>query len=89
MEGEDGGNKVVEVETNWVTAKRRTMQRRQQGGDEASEKSDGRKFRTVQIFVKVDGSKAFPLEVSLSDKIGDVVKRITANVMCTWRVNGE
>ena len=57
------------------------MQRRQQGGDEASAKSDGRAFRTIQIFVKVDGSKAFPLEVSLSDKVGDVLKR-TPSIAC-------
>ena len=31
------------------------------------------------MFVKVDGSKAFPLEVSLSDKVGDVVKRIPSS----------
>ena len=29
--------------------------------------------------MKVDGSKAFPLEVSLSDKVGDVVKRILSS----------
>ena len=38
----------------------RTKQRRQQGRDKAA-KSDGRS-RTIQILVKVDGSKAFPLE---------------------------
>ena len=58
------------------------------------EQSDGRKFRTIQIFAKVDGSDAFPLEVSLSDKVGDVVKgfraaRVTANVTCTCRVKEE
>ena len=42
-------------------------------------KSDGTKFRTVQILVKVYGSKAFLLEVSLSDKVGDVVKRIPSS----------
>ena len=36
---------------------KRTEQRRQPG-DEASMKSDGKKFRTVQIFVEADGSKA-------------------------------
>ena len=30
----------------------------------------------VQIFVKTDGSKTFPLEVSPDDKCGDVVTRI-------------
>ena len=79
MEGEERGSEVVEVETGWVTVKGRTKQRRQQGRDEANEKSDGRTFRTIQNFVKVDGSKVFPLEVSLSDKVGDVVKRIPSS----------
>ena len=78
-EGEERGSKVVEVETDWATVKRRTKQRRQQGRDEASAKSDGKGFKTIQIFVKVDGSKVFPLEVSLSDKVGDVAKRIPSS----------
>ena len=32
--------------------------------------------QTVQIFVKVDRSKAFPLGTSLSDKVSDIVGRI-------------
>ena len=40
-ESEEGGSKVVEVETGWVTVKRRTERRRQQGHEEASVKSDG------------------------------------------------
>ena len=63
-EGEVGGSKVVEVETGWATVKRRVEERRQQGRDEASVKSDGRRSRATQIFVNVDGSKVFPLEVS-------------------------
>ena len=42
-------------------------------------KSYARRFRRIQVFVKVDGSKVFPLEVSLSDKLGDVVKRIPSS----------
>ena len=60
-EGEEGGSKVTDVETEWVTLKRRTKRRRQQGRDETSAKPDGRGFRTIQIFVKVDGSNVFPL----------------------------
>ena len=78
-EGEEGGSKVVEAETDWVTVKRRTKQWRQRGRGEASVKSDARRFRTIQIFVKVDGCKVFPLEVSLSDEVGDVVKRIPSS----------
>ena len=40
-EGERGGSKVVEVETGWVTVKRRER-RRQQGRDETTAKPDGR-----------------------------------------------
>ena len=32
----------------------------------------------VLIFVKVDGSMVSPLEVLLSDKVGDVVKRVSS-----------
>ena len=34
-------------------------------------KSDGRKFRTIWIVLKVDGSKAFPLEGSLSETVSN------------------
>ena len=34
----------------------------------------------VQIFVKVDGSKTFPLMVSPSDKVDVVMRRIRNNV---------
>ena len=43
----------------------------------------------VQIFVKADGSKVFPLDVSLSHKVCDIVfaasrhARATANRKCT------
>ena len=76
---EEGGCKAVEVETNRVMVKRRTKQRKQQGHDGASVKSDGRRFGTIQIFVKVDESKVFPLEVSLGDTVGDVVNRIPSS----------
>ena len=59
---------VVEVETDWVTVRRRTKQRRQQGRDEGSAKSGGRGFRGMQIFVKMD--------VAPSDKVSEVMRRI-------------
>ena len=62
-----------------MTVKRRTERRRQQGHEEASVKSDGRRLRTILFFLKVDGSKVFPLGVSLSDKVGDVVKQIPSS----------
>ena len=48
---------------------------------------EGTKSRkTVQIFVKVDGSKEFPMDVLLSDKVGDITKRIPNNACCSRRV---
>ena len=43
---------------------------------EEADEGKGKSPRTVQIFVKIDGSKALQLEVSLSDKVDDIVKRI-------------
>ena len=60
---EEGRRNVDEVETDWVMLKKRTQQRRQPG-DEASMKSDGRKFRVIQILMKADGS----------GKVSEVVK---------------
>ena len=66
MEGEEGGNKIYEVETDWVTVKRRTEQRRQQARDEASAREvRWKRVQNDQMFVKVDGFKVFALEVSL------------------------
>ena len=39
-------------------------------------RGDGRAF---QIFVKVDGLKTVPMEVSPKDKVHDVVKKILNN----------
>ena len=48
--------------------------------EEGQEFEGGKSCRTVQIFVKVNGSKTFPLDVSLNDKVSDVVRRIPSNV---------
>ena len=75
---------------DWTKVTRRMRQRRPQGQGEVSEEKrtsrSGR--RTIQIFVKVDGCKALPLEVLPNDKVGDVVRRIraarvTADMACT------
>ena len=43
---------------------------------QGQQEEEGRKGpRTIQIFVKLDGCETFPLELSLSDKVGDVVTR--------------
>ena len=57
------------------TVKRKTKPRTPpmtQGGKQEEEGSKNRK--TAQIFVKVDGSKAFPLDASPSDKASDLFK---------------
>ena len=42
--------------------------------------------RTIQIFVKVDGSRAITMEMALSDKVSDVAQRsvcVATRVTCT------
>ena len=54
----------------------RAGQEGRDGLDSDDEKQDAQK-RTVQIFVKVNGSKVILMEVSLTDdKVEDVMKRI-------------
>ena len=58
---EERDDEVKKVVTDWTVVTRNKKQKR----------------RTVQIFVKVDGSKVTPMEVSLMDeKIEDVMRRI-------------
>ena len=40
---------------------------------------------TVQIFVNVDEFKACPMDVSLSGRVGDVLKRISNSACCSER----
>ena len=48
---------------------------------EPRQPEEGRKNRPmVQIFVKVDGSKTFPMMVPPSDKVDEVMRRIRNNV---------
>ena len=62
-EGEEGGGEQVKKDvTDWVEVRRRTR---------------GKRCKMVQIFVKVNGSKATPMEVNLTDdKVEDVMRRI-------------
>ena len=39
-------------------------------------KTRSKSRKTIQIFVNVDGSKEFPMDVALSDTVSDVVKKI-------------
>ena len=64
----------MDIEETWIEVKRRTRTQEPRLSKEA------RKNRQkVQIFVKVDGSKTFPLMESPSDKVDDVMRRILNN----------
>ena len=64
---EKGGQQVVvEDVTEWVDLKRNIRRRTTQG---KHEEEGSMSCQTVQIFVKVIRSKAFPLGMSLSDKV--------------------
>ena len=62
--GQQGEEKVAETVTDWVTVKRRTS-------------SKSRK--TYRVCVEVDRSKVITMEVELTDKVSDFVKRISKN----------
>ena len=63
-----------DIEETWIEMKRRTRTQEPRQSEEV------RKNRqVVLIFVKVDGSKTFPLVVSPSDKVDDVTRRILNN----------
>ena len=70
---------------DWTMVTRRTRQRRPRGQGRASEEErisrSGR--RTIQIFVKVDGCKALPLDVSPTDKVGNVVRQMPSSECCS------
>ena len=66
---------LEEIEETWIEVKSRTRTQEPQQPEEV------RKNRQViQTFVKVDGSKMFPLMVSPSDKIDDVMRRLMKSV---------
>ena len=54
------------------------MQRRRPGRhEEGNAKSGGKGFRGIQIFVKMDDSKAVTMDAAPSDKVSDVMRRIS------------
>lgn len=55
------------------------MQKRQQGRVSGSDKSHGRGFRRIQIFVKTEDSKIVTMDVELTDKVGDVMRRVACD----------
>ena len=64
--------KVVDELTDWVKV---TRKNRQERSHDESEERNRKSRKVIQIFVKVDGSKVTPMEVSLTDKVGDIVKK--------------
>ena len=60
------------------------MKRRTAPGEREGEEWKNRK--TVQIFVKVNGLKEFLMDVSMTDKVSDIVRRIRNNA-CYIRQN--
>ena len=74
--GEEGGIKVVEVETDWVTVKRRIRQRSQQERDERNVRSGRREFKGIQVVVKVDNSKTCMVDATPRDKVSDIMGKI-------------
>ena len=59
---EGGGEQVKKDVTDWVEVRRRTRRKR---------------CKMVQIFVKVNGSKATPIEVNLTDdRVEDVMRQV-------------
>ena len=80
--------KVVDAVMDREKVKRRTAPGEREGKERKNRK-------TVQIFVKVNGLKEFLLDVSMTDKVSDIVRRIPNNtcyfrqemyVMCEGRV---
>ena len=61
-----------EIEETWIEVKRRTRTQ-----ETSQPEEDGKNRQMIQIFVKVYGSKTFPLMVSPSDKVDDVMRRIS------------
>ena len=57
----------------WVEVRRRTRRRVvEEGGIDEG----GKSRKTVQIFVKMDGSRTLTMDVAQNDKVSDVMKRI-------------
>ena len=82
------GSEEVEGDAmDWTVVTRRTRKKRTEGQGAVSEDKRTLKSRdrTIQIFVKVDGCKVLPLEMSPNDKVGDVVRRILRRILSRVR----
>ena len=73
--GEGGGEQIRKDVTDWVEVRRRTRRKN---------------CKMVQIFVKVNGSKATPMEVNLTDdKVEDVMRQIQKDEDVYVTLNGK
>ena len=70
---EEGEEEVKKDVTDWVEVRRRTRRKSR---------------KMVQIFVKVDGCKTSVMEMEMSDKVDDIVKRIPFSDRDVYVTNG-
>ena len=83
---EEGGKqkteKVYEDVMDCVEVKRKVNPRTAPG---RCEEEVRKSRRMVQVFVKVDGSRAITMKMALSDKVSDIMRRITTSACCSKR----
>ena len=79
MQEEQAETRMVEVETDGVMTQRRTKQKRQRGRESRIDESRERVFRRIQIFVKTDNSRTVTMDGELTDKVGDVMRRVACD----------
>ena len=72
-EAEDGGEQVKKDVTDWVEVRRRNRRKSR---------------KMVQIFVKVDGGKTSTMEVEMSDRVDDIVKRTPISDQDVYATSG-
>ena len=70
---EEGEEEVKKDVTDWVEVRRRTRRKSR---------------KMVQIFVKVDGCKTSVMEMEMSDKVDDIVKKIPISDRDVYVTNG-
>ena len=82
--------KEEEYVMDWTVVARRTRQKRSGGQGAVSEEKRTSKGggRTLQIFVKVDGSKVPPLEMSPNDEVGDVPSSVRCGSRDVYGTSG-
>ena len=70
---EEGNEEVKKDVTDWVEVRRRTRRKSR---------------KMVQIFVKVDGGKTSVMEMEMSDKVDDIVKKISISDRDVYVMSG-